>query len=299
MTTNVPLRAFARNVHSQNGEDGIIEEILKRLSRTSPVDNWCVEFGAWDGMHLSNTYNLINAKGYRAVLIEADKNKFRSLCQNIPRQDVYKVCQFVGLEGDATLDRILGATPIPADFDLLSIDIDGCDYFVFDSLQQYRPKIVCIEYNPTIPNEIEFVQPKDFKIKQGASAKALTLLAARKGYSLVAVTLTNLIFLREELHDLVAGPQKASLEALRDDTPYKTYVFIGYDGTVLSNRPQVAMPWHGFSPDLRAFQQLPRMLRKLPSDYNLLQKVLFAFLLATKSPGTLKNQIRAKSKRMS
>ncbi len=58
------------NVHSQAGEDGIIEKILELL----PVrDHWCVEFGAWDGVFLSNTRRLIEHAGYSAVLIEGSK----------------------------------------------------------------------------------------------------------------------------------------------------------------------------------------------------------------------------------
>jgi hypothetical protein len=64
------LSAFARNVTSQCGEDGIIERILSIMT---DKDGWCVEFGAWDGKHLSNTYNLIHNKGYSAVLIESSR----------------------------------------------------------------------------------------------------------------------------------------------------------------------------------------------------------------------------------
>ena len=48
---------YKKNIYSQFGEDGIIEEILKRLK--NKINKTCVEFGAWDGIHLSNTYNLI------------------------------------------------------------------------------------------------------------------------------------------------------------------------------------------------------------------------------------------------
>ena len=56
----------ATNVHSQNGEDGVIAEILDRLPE---LDRWCVEFGAWDGVHLSNTRHLIESRDFGAVLI--------------------------------------------------------------------------------------------------------------------------------------------------------------------------------------------------------------------------------------
>jgi hypothetical protein len=56
------LNTFQRNICSQYGEDGIIEEILSRFGGASGLDDWCVKFGAWDGVYLSNTCNLIKNK---------------------------------------------------------------------------------------------------------------------------------------------------------------------------------------------------------------------------------------------
>ena len=59
----INLNNFRKNNYSQNGEDGIIKEIIKRLKLDkNPNNNWCVEFGAWDGIYLSNTYNLVNLR---------------------------------------------------------------------------------------------------------------------------------------------------------------------------------------------------------------------------------------------
>ena len=217
-------------------------------------------------------------------MIEGDAERHRDLCRNFPSQDVIKLCRFVTFDGDSTLDGILAETPIPEDFDFLSIDIDGCDYFILESLRIYRPKFVCIEYNPTIPNEVDFVQPKDFSIKQGASAKAITSLAAAKGYALVATTYCNLIFVRNEFKEGVAGPDELSLDSLRDDTACRTFLFVGYDGTILSNKSSLAMPWHKMELDLSSLQQLPAFLRRFPHDYNLIQKFLFLFILLLKFP---------------
>lgn len=53
------LEEFKKNVYSQNGEDGIINEILNRLDMVDANNFWCVEFGAWDGRHFSNTFALV------------------------------------------------------------------------------------------------------------------------------------------------------------------------------------------------------------------------------------------------
>ena len=72
------LSDFAGNVYSQEGEDGVIEKALGLLpSRT----RWCVEFGAWDGKYLSNTFRLVEQEGYKVVLIEGDTKKYRALCR--------------------------------------------------------------------------------------------------------------------------------------------------------------------------------------------------------------------------
>lgn len=57
------LDQFKKNKYfSQYGEDGIVEEILKKLNQNINLDNWCSEFGAWDGVHLSNTCYFIKKK---------------------------------------------------------------------------------------------------------------------------------------------------------------------------------------------------------------------------------------------
>ena len=55
------FQKYKKNFYSQNGEDGIVLEILKRL-KLNLRNKWCCEFGAWDGIHGSNTFNLIKKK---------------------------------------------------------------------------------------------------------------------------------------------------------------------------------------------------------------------------------------------
>ncbi|MDA9009202.1 FkbM family methyltransferase [Alphaproteobacteria bacterium] len=247
---------------------------MDRLGKDQ-LDGWCVEFGAWDGIHLSNTCNLIKNRGYSAVLIEGDSNKHLTLCDNFPEDNIVKICAFVTFEGSSTLDAILSRTEIPRNFDFLSIDIDGCDYFILDSLIEFRPKIVCIEFNPTIPNEVEFIQSKNFSVKHGSSAKALVGLAHAKGYALVATTATNLIFVDAHLSEIVVGSSQPTLEELRDDIEYKAFIFSGFDGTVLTNKP-VALPWHGLKIAQETLQALPKGFRQYSLDYGPVRKKCFS-----------------------
>lgn len=90
------LLAFRHNTYSQTGEDGVIDKILEILPQN---DKWCVEFGAWDGKHLSNTRNLIEQKDYSAILIEGDKKKFAVLQKNYSSNlNVITLNEFVGYD---------------------------------------------------------------------------------------------------------------------------------------------------------------------------------------------------------
>lgn len=141
----------------------------------------------------------------------------------------------MGLNGTNRLDDILKRTDIPPNFDFLSLDIDGMDYWVWDSLIEYKPKIICFEFNPTIPILVEFINEKDFSVKHGSSALSFVKFAESKGYSLVAATKTDLIFVANQfLYLVVENPQ--NLENLNVQGNDPQYIFSGYDGSILSNK---------------------------------------------------------------
>lgn len=278
-----PLAGHARNVHSQFGEDGILAEIFRRLGPADETrEKWCVEFGAWDGIYLSNTYRLISEENWRAVLIEGDAGRHGDLCRNIPSDRIVKLCRFVGFGDTDSLDSILAETPIPDEFDLLSIDIDGCDYHIWQSLTRYRPAVVVIEYNPTIPVDVPYVQPRDFAVKHGNGVKALDDLARAKGYRTVALTVTNVIAVRE---DLVGRVLPEGIPAIEDLAPEEArqFIFRGYDGTLLSNRDTLPGTWHPLQSTMADIQVLPRWLRRYPHDYTPLQRAGFKLWRAWRS----------------
>ncbi len=250
-----------RDVYSQNGEDGIIAALLSRLPQT---DRWCVEFGAWDGRYLSNVNRLIEQESYRALMIEADLAKFEELKNNHPGDNVIKKLGYVGFDAADNLEHFLANTSIPGNFDLLSIDIDGNDYHVWNAIKNYRPKIVCIEFNPTIAIGVYFVQPADPATMKGSSASSLVELANQKGYRLIASTAFNLFFIVNELVEnvLPAGHTAPSECGIQTEV---THIFYGYDGAVhLSGRS--TMLWHGVPIDARHLQLLPRRLQHFPDN---------------------------------
>ena len=199
---NSPLLQYASNVQSQNGEDGILSFILHKIP-SQPEQLFCVEFGAWDGVHLSNCYNLIWNFGYRGLLIEANKLKYSQLESNYrERPDVKLLNQFVDFEGEDSLNEILSKANVPVNFNLLSIDVDGTDCFIWQSLTTHRPRVVVIEFNPTVPNDVVFVQAKDSTINQGASLLAMVELGKQLGYELLCCTVCNAIFILKEYYNI-------------------------------------------------------------------------------------------------
>ena len=300
---------FKKNIYSQNGEDGIIEEILSRLD--DKLDKTCCELGAWNGIHLSNCYNLIKNKNYSALLIEADKKKYKELCKNIPDNKIIKLNKFVHFEGSNSLDSLLEENNFNINFDFLSIDVDGCDYYLFKSLTKYKPKLICIEYNSTIPNDIEFIQKKNFNIAQGCSALSLVNLAKKKDYSLIASTNSNLFFIFNEFKENIFGSGQITvtfpdgrvehditLNSLIDDNCAKNYIFYGYDGRVLTTK-KVRLPWHKL--DIKEIKILPNSLLKFPDNYNFLQKIYFKLYSYTyllfRYPEKFKERVKKKFKK--
>jgi hypothetical protein len=148
----------------------------------------------------------------------------------------------------------------------------------------FRPKVICIEFNPTIPNAVDFVQARDFAVKQGSSARAIVRLAKEKSYSLVATTHCNLIFVRDDLTNFVIEEEQ-TIESLNPSGNDGTYIFVGYDGSVLSNKESLKLVWHGLTIPLERLQVLPRALRVFSSDYGGLRRTGFEiFRLLRNSP---------------
>jgi hypothetical protein len=266
--SNAWLNQFARNVTSQNGEDGIIEKVLEVINE---CNKWCVEFGSWDGKKLSNTFNLITNKGYRAVSVECEKRRYQALLETFEGNTrVIPINAFVGFNEDNCLDTLLKTTEIPFDFDLLSIDIDGNDYHVWEAVKNYKPKVVIIEFNATIPDSVEFVQPRDVHITQGSSLLSISKLGKSKGYELVCATGGSGIFVDSKYFDLF-GIKDNSVTELWTDQSAVTYIFCGYDGTVFLGGCRV-MPWQQIAYRESKVQQLPKWARKRVGDRNIIRR---------------------------
>src|SRR5580658_10112798 len=136
---NAPKRLieFKENVTSQYGEDGILRELFNRIGTSNRI---AVEFGAWDGKCFSNTWDLWHNRGWKACLFEADEQKCRALRENCSSHPgVVFENRFIRPEGEESLDKVLSKHSLPKDFDLLSTDIDGEDYYILKNPRHFRP----------------------------------------------------------------------------------------------------------------------------------------------------------------
>jgi hypothetical protein len=201
-------------VFSQNGEDGIIRTIFKIIGTTS---RQFLEIGIEDGKEC-NTRNLLKNYGWSGTMVEGNKENCRKA------QEFYKGKQVNVIQRFITADTI-GAY-CDNNLDLLSIDVDGNDYWLWEAVEQ-KPRVVVIEYNAslldkaiTIPYNPDFVRktPKLFNRKlwlyYGAGLNALISLGKKKGYKLVYANGVNAFFVDKD----ILGIDKLSFkEAYREN----------------------------------------------------------------------------------
>jgi hypothetical protein len=216
------LRPFERKVYSQSGEDGIIEEIFRRIDTGS---KYAVEFGVEDGSECNT--RLLKEKGWEVLQMDGRDDNPTSIKQ-----------EFITAEN---INELFAKYGVPEDLDMLCIDIDSNDFWVWKALdEKYRPRLIVAEYNAHIPpNEAKTVayDPKlvwDGTSYFGASLLALYWLAKTRGYDLVYCTDNgaNAFFVRA---DLTPG----KLPALIPTAAYRGPSFgrIGRDGAFLGHPP--------------------------------------------------------------
>lgn len=270
----IHLNNFKKNIYSQSGEDGIIEKILTDENFESNFQ--FVEFGAHDGKTNSNCYNLLQNKNYHGLFIEPNKKRFKKLIENTEKYSSININSFVSIEGDLSLDNILTKNKFENNFDLLSIDIDGFDYQMFESLNLFKPKIVIIEYNQSIPNHVSYVQPYTTTARHGSSPKSIIELGQKKGYEPVAITETNLIFLDKEIFDF-SNFIKLNLDEDRNDADATINLFYGYNGDIIFSHNYINLRWHFLKYDLSKVQLVPKYFRNLLEDYSFVKSILHKF----------------------
>jgi len=191
------LLEFQSNITSECGEDGILAHVFDILGAGN---KYCVEVGAHDGVTFSNTFALVRDRGWVGLMIESDPTAYRKL-ENEYRSStsVRTMNATVSSAGPASLDKLLAKASAPTEIDFLCIDVEGNDYHLWANLLRYRPRVVMIDFNPTIPNDVLFVQEDSALKNDGASLTALVELGNALGYELAGATTWNAIFVRRDL----------------------------------------------------------------------------------------------------
>lgn len=167
------LNKYERRIYSQNGEDGIIAAIFAKIGTTN---TFFVEFGVEDGNECNT--RLLNKKGGDGLQMDLAGDNKKVMRERVTAENI---------------ESLFNKYAVPKSFDLLSIDIDGNDYYVWNAIKKYDPRVVIIEYNSNYglnetriqkynKNQTDWIGHEQY----GCSLKLLTELGWVKGYSLVA-----------------------------------------------------------------------------------------------------------------
>jgi hypothetical protein len=200
------------SVFSQWGEDGILDWLVHQLG---DVPEMFVEFGVEDYRE-SNTRFLLSTRGWRGLVMDADSAHIDSIRRDALswRHDLDARPAFVTRD---TIDALLDAAAVPNDIGVLSLDIDGNDYWVWQAITRVQPHLVIVEYNAVFGDRHPLTIPYDATFRRdrahasmlywGASIVALQQLAARKGYRLAGTNRAgcNAFFVREDRADRILG----------------------------------------------------------------------------------------------
>lgn len=193
-------------VFSQWGEDGLISWLIDCLP---DIPTTFVEFGVEDYRE-SNTRLLLHMRNWRGLVLDGSLANI----QDIQRQEIYwrygltAKCAFIDRDN---INSLLTEAGVSGDVGLLSVDIDGNDYWVWQAIDVISPTIVVCEYNAVLGDQHELTVPYLASFQRtrahhsnlyfGASIKALVRLGETKGYSFVGTTSTgcNAFFVRNDL----------------------------------------------------------------------------------------------------
>ena len=193
-------------VFSQWGEDGLISWLIDCLPN---IPNTFVEFGVEDYRE-SNTRLLLHMRNWRGLVLDGSSANI----QDIQRQEIYwryeltAKCAFIDRDN---INSLLANAGVSGEVGLLSVDIDGNDYWVWQAIDVISPAIVVCEYNAVLGDQHELTVPYSAGFQRtrahhsnlyfGASIKALIRLGEVKGYSFVGTTSTgcNAFFVRNDL----------------------------------------------------------------------------------------------------
>jgi|TARA_R100001086_G_scaffold238110_2_gene162629 hypothetical protein len=186
-TINIP-KLQTKKGFSQFGEEGLIHDALDWIGIRN---RWCFEVGALDGIQFSNT-RALREQGWNAILIEQDDKAFAKLEKNALTGDHlihYQISSY-------SLDRILKNNGAPVDMDFGTIDIDGQDYWAWEGMSVYRPRLMLVEISTAGASSP--IPPIGALGPAQAGVDDIDKLAKAKGYERIAITHCNGLYVAKE-----------------------------------------------------------------------------------------------------
>jgi hypothetical protein len=197
------LLLYGAKAYSQNDEDGILAEIFRRIGIQHRS---FIEIGTESGIENNTVALLFN--GWRGLWLDANEASIAAINERFG--SYLKTGRLRAEQHFVTRDNVnllLASAGLEPEIDLLSIDVDGNDYWIWQAISSPKPRVVVIEYNATWfpPLALTIAYQENFRWDNtsyfGASLKALELLGASKGYSLVGCCFAgvNAFFVRSDL----------------------------------------------------------------------------------------------------
>jgi len=197
------LLRYGFKVYAQNDEDGIIQEIFRRIGTTNRV---FVEFGVETGVECNSVKLLV--EGWRGLWIEAGRVHASAIRQRFaPFVADGRLTLLEEIVTAENIDALLAQAGTTGEIDLLAIDIDYNDYWVWKAITAVQPRVIVIEYNASLRPPLSLTVPYDPQGKwdgsnfYGASLEALVRLGETKGYRIVGCSIAgvNAFFVRADL----------------------------------------------------------------------------------------------------
>ncbi len=199
------IEKYEYSLYSQNGEDGILRYLFSEIGFGSKL---FLEFGF--GITESNSLRLILKEGFGGVFIDGNElsvQHFNHAAKLFGITNVQAISKFLNLNN---LETTITQSRLPQEIDLLSIDVDGNDYWFWEAIKSLSPRIVIIEYNASLGLELSLSTLYDPVFNRhekhssglycGASIKAFEILGKEKGYSLIGCESNgvNAFFVRDD-----------------------------------------------------------------------------------------------------
>lgn len=202
-----PFSTTGFKVFSQFEEDGFLIYLFALMGEGSKT---FIEIGANDGIN-SNCSNLALHFGWSGLFLEGDAKLIKRgqrFYKKTPTPYHPKPTYIQAIVKRENINELIAKGGLQGDIELLSIDIDGNDYWVWDALEVVKPKVVIIEThiefgtnNIVVPYDPEYMFPGKHPVYHGASVVAMNKLAQKKGYRLVGASDygINQVFVRNDL----------------------------------------------------------------------------------------------------